>query len=177
MPQPDSGDNCCDCPSRTSPCDDCGGAGCTTCPGFVDSGSGCTDADGNCHPIENCDGTCSGPITPCVDIRWMTDIAYCTTVGEGCSIQSVHCVTSVNRVTCEFTQVGDCFGDCPDGQTVINSEEVRWEPCSTCSGIECGACCVGEGCYTMSATECFDFFGLGATFYAGLSCDGFFCPI
>ncbi len=25
MPQPDSGDNCCDCPSRTSPCDDCGG--------------------------------------------------------------------------------------------------------------------------------------------------------
>ncbi len=24
MPQPDSGDNCCDCPSRTSPCDDCG---------------------------------------------------------------------------------------------------------------------------------------------------------
>ncbi len=23
MPQPDSGDNCCDCPSRTSPCDDC----------------------------------------------------------------------------------------------------------------------------------------------------------
>ncbi len=27
MPQPDSGDNCCDCPSRTGPCDDCGGAG------------------------------------------------------------------------------------------------------------------------------------------------------
>ncbi len=29
MPQPDSGDNCCDCPSRASPCDDCGG--CVDC--------------------------------------------------------------------------------------------------------------------------------------------------
>ncbi len=28
MPQPDSGDNCCDCPSRTSPCDDCGAFDC-----------------------------------------------------------------------------------------------------------------------------------------------------
>ncbi len=32
MPQPDSGDNCCDCPSRTSPCDDCTAA---TCPNNV----------------------------------------------------------------------------------------------------------------------------------------------
>ncbi len=31
MPQPDSGDNCCDCPSRTSPCDDCGGVGGACC--------------------------------------------------------------------------------------------------------------------------------------------------
>ncbi len=31
MPQPDSGDNCCDCPSRTSPCDDCGGGGGACC--------------------------------------------------------------------------------------------------------------------------------------------------
>ncbi len=28
LPQPDSGDNCCDCSSRTSPCDDCGGGAC-----------------------------------------------------------------------------------------------------------------------------------------------------
>ncbi len=31
MPQPDSGDNCCDCPSRTGPCDDCAGGGCSSC--------------------------------------------------------------------------------------------------------------------------------------------------
>ncbi len=32
MPQPDSGDNCCDCPSRTSPCDDCTSTPCACDP-------------------------------------------------------------------------------------------------------------------------------------------------
>ncbi len=32
MPQPDSGDNCCDCPSRTSPCDDCTSPECACDP-------------------------------------------------------------------------------------------------------------------------------------------------
>ncbi len=36
MPQPDSGDNCCDCPSRTSPCDDC----ISQCPRVIFTGIG-----------------------------------------------------------------------------------------------------------------------------------------
>lgn len=31
MPQPDSGDTCCDCPDRESPCDDCDAADCAEC--------------------------------------------------------------------------------------------------------------------------------------------------
>ncbi len=151
---------------------------CTTCLDFIAAGSPCTDMDGNCHPIENCDGTCSGPITPCVNIRWMTETQYCVDAPE-CTTSSLNCVSSVDPVTCEFTQIGPC-GDCPEGQTVITSESVRWIPCSTCVGEECGACCGGgveDICYTMSETECDDFFGGGFTFYAGLSCDGFFCPV
>ncbi len=48
MPQPDSGDNCCDCPSRASPCDDCGGS------------TVCCDPDAATISI-----TFVGPITTC----------------------------------------------------------------------------------------------------------------
>lgn len=129
---------------------DCCCGGCTDCDNFVDHGSTCTDIDGFCHPIQNCDGSCSGPITPCVDIFWMTDIAYCATTGEGCSIQSIKCITSIDPVTCEFTQVGDnCFGDCPEGQTTINSQSVERIQCM-------GACCLFGMCSITTLRECVD---------------------
>ncbi len=88
MPQPDSGDNCCDCPSRTSPCDDCGGTGaccidgacsilsaddCNTASGYY-WGDG-TDCDPSPCPALGCcqcpDGSCetrisADCITPCI---------------------------------------------------------------------------------------------------------------
>ncbi len=69
MPQPDSGDNCCDCPSRTSPCDDCGtgttGACCINGVCSILSESDCTGGGGNylgddttCDGVDCTQGAC-----------------------------------------------------------------------------------------------------------------------
>src|SRR5216683_7856162 len=62
MPQPDSGNNCCDCPVRTSPCDDCGGGACCNngaCSSTANQ-QACLDAGG----VYQGDGTTCDP-NPC----------------------------------------------------------------------------------------------------------------
>ncbi len=60
MPQPDSGDNCCDCPSRTSPCDDCGGPSGPCC---LPDGTCTTETSSDCiaaggTPTSDCNECC-----------------------------------------------------------------------------------------------------------------------
>ncbi len=142
---------------------------CTTCDPIA-FGAPCTDIDGGCHPIQNCDGTCSGPLVPC-DSNWMTDHEDCSSILDPCDT-TFFCESSVNPVTCEFTQTGPC-DVCIAG--TISSFSVLWVPCSDCTVEDCGACCNGDNCFISNETECtnrgFTFLGIG------VPCDGAFCPV
>ncbi len=174
MPQPDSGDNCCDCPSRAGPCDDCGGVTCSNCDPVADVlfAPFCTDDDGNCRTgPETCDG-CTGDIVPCGSY-WLTDIEYCIT----CPATLELCAVSRHDpMTCESTLdciSHDCCATCGGDGTTHQASDV-WVPCTTCSGLDCGACCHGDGCWTTNALECLNF---GFIFHPGLSCIGDYCPV
>ncbi len=137
MPQPDSGDNCCDCPSRTSPCDDCGGA--TTGACCIDgvcsirSHDDCAGLGGiyqgngiPCDPTP-CIGLCCQPITVCPD---PVD-TVCVEGGE--------CLSTITRVECAGTwgvaSCDDCFVATP-------------ECCDSSNPI----CCIGD----FGLTCCFE---------------------
>ncbi len=100
MPQPDSGDNCCDCPSRTSPCDDCGGGTGACCiDGFCSILSAVDCATGSGYYFG--DGTDCSP-DPCPDLGCCTcpDFSCATTLSGDCISP------------CGFSAVGHC---CPAG--------------------------------------------------------------
>ncbi len=176
MPQPDSGDNCCDCPSRTSPCDDCGGPACSNCDPINDAlfGPFCVDGGGNCWTgPEDSDG-CNGEIVPCGSF-FLRDLEYCLNL-DG-SVGRLCCNTTHDPITCDTVQT-DCDGCACDGPGEAGAATHQaadvWVPCTTCTGLACGACCHDDGCWTTSALECFNF---GFTFHPGLSCIGGYCPI
>ncbi len=101
---------------------------CTTCgPLFV--GPPCSVIFGEYWTIQNCDNTCGGEMFTDPSTSFMRHVAYCTTSGEGCSIQSTNCVTVRNLDTCEDVLTGPCDGICPDGQTIIDEVSVVWVPC------------------------------------------------
>ncbi len=107
---------------------DCCCGGCTFCsPLFV--GPPCSVVFGEYWTIQNCDGSCSGEMFTDPFASFMHHIAWCTTTGEDCAIQSINCETSRNTETCEDTLVGPCDGICPDGQTIIDGVSVLWVLC------------------------------------------------
>ncbi len=121
---------------------------CTNCSAVI-FGAPCTDIHGNCWTVQNCDGTCGGEEVPC-DSSWMTETQYCVDVPD-CTIQTLNCISSIDPVTCEFTQIGDC-GECPVGQTIITTASVRWVPCM-------GACCIAGLCSILTPANCLSFGG------------------
>ncbi len=161
MPQPDSGDNCCDCPSRTGPCDDCGGGACCVygvCS--ILSQDDCNTASGHYFG----DGTDCDP-DPCIHIG-------CCLQGELCqTFTSIQCA-SVGGIfvgdprgtfcwpagdTSGFGIVSCCF---PGDNRCIGGNGLDYFCCTPpnicCSGTESGiACCSPE-------QTCCQFSGNGA---------------
>ncbi len=125
MPQPDSGDNCCDCPSRTGPCDDCGTDGaccihgvcsilseddCVTSSGFY-FGNG-TDCEPNpCDGLGCCSGPSSCVTTPETDCAFTWEgpgVFCCVGSGGACS----NCIEALNESCC--ISLDGTFGYCCD---------------------------------------------------------------
>ncbi len=125
---------------------------CTDCTPLV-IGPPCTEG-GNYWTIQNCDGSCSGEMFTDPLTSFMRHVTYCTTVGEGCSIQSTNCTTTRNLATCEDTLVGPCDGSCPDGQTIIDEVSIVYAQCQ-------GACCLLGVCSIQTLQGCTD---LGGTY-------------
>ncbi len=126
MPQPDSGDNCCDCSSRTSPCDDCGGGGIGACciDGFCSilSAADCATSSGYYFG----DGTDCDP-DPC------SDLGCCTCPDLTCGVTlSGDCV-----FPCSFTINSHC---CPSGfeQTTAYCCDNGF---TCCGGFDPNTCC------------------------------------
>ncbi len=92
MPQPDSGGNCCDCPSRSSPCDDCGGGACCT--------------DGVCAILSADDCSTGGG----------------NYLGDGSTCDGVDCTMGAccDSGDCSVTDEADCFADFQGDGTVCD---------------------------------------------------------
>ncbi len=158
---------------------DCCCGGCVNCipTPFPYTPPQCVDDDGNCWSGDRCssDVPCQGEQVPC-NLLFLTDNAYCCnldgSIGRLCS------VSTVNPDTCEQDTViiGDgCACDKPGERGDGTHQAVdQWTPCTNCTGLDCGACCFGDACYTLNATECFNF---GGIFHLGFSCSGLYCPI
>ncbi len=129
MPQPDSGDNCCDCPSRTSPCDNCGTTGaCCVGPNCSQlSADDCATAGGFYH----------GDGTPCHDIT-------CSICGGLCCVESTPFEDGMGGFW--TTQNTDCLGNTTfSGATTIGARYVTLTQTRTC--------CVGGGGQVITATQ------------------------
>ncbi len=165
MPQPDSGDNCCDCPSRFGPCDDCGGA--TT-------GACCIRGSSECSVVSAVDcaairGYYFGDGTLCGDID-CSEVGCCqiSVIGEG-----NHCIEVLGA---------DCFGFhfdpavfCCDSEVVGNAtccvKDVQHCCPSEFTGSFCCLTtedCCGEDCCAQVTHTCCDGGDIG--FYC---CDNF----
>ncbi len=163
MPQPDSGDNCCDCPSRASPCDNCGGTGACCFDGVceVRTQAECEGAGGvyhgngtPCVPNPCCttcnnlfnfgcqdgDGNCRiGPenCDECVGAIIPCDSLW-ETLYQYCitcpgSAIELCAITRVNPVTCESTV--ECVSNncCADCIGTVQMVADRTFPCPTLS--------------------------------------------
>ncbi len=109
MPQPDSGGNCCDCPSRTSPCEDCGGAPGACCIAGVcstlsaidcASAGGYYNGDGSlCESVECGEQPC------CYDSECGAGTSFCGPTPRNCtSVLPDYCTTlpgGVVQATCD----------------------------------------------------------------------------
>ncbi len=146
MPQPDSGDNCCDCPSRASPCDDCVGACCSGTSCTITTSAGCSgDYQGNgtdCDP-----NPCGSPTGAC-----------CKSSGD-----NIVCFPDLHEVDC--TAGG--------GYYLGDNSTCNGSPCSD-AGI--GACCYGctNPCTLTTHDGCPPNVNGGDGWLgAGLSCESF----
>ncbi len=167
MPQPDSGDNCCDCPSRPSPCDDCGGT-CCGCANYFDPAL-CFDGT-HWWTGQTCEGAghCSGELIPddMLGIWKACKLNYTCCDSGGCS--GTGGLEYVDPNTCEFagdaTSRGGCFPTVPGGCNTIVSAEGICKP---------GACCIDGSCSIFSAAECA---GSGGVYQGdGTVCGGDLC--
>ncbi len=118
MPQPDSGDNCCDCPSRSSPCGDCGG------PPF-NTGACCVGNACSILTSEECfanSGTYLGDGTDClgIDCTAVPQLGCCGCPDLGESCEGNYCCTILStdcHAPCSFTAGFGGFGPsfcCPE---------------------------------------------------------------
>ncbi len=146
MPQPDSGDNCCDCPSRASPCDDCGGTGACCIDGecSILSETDCTDGGGNylgddsvCEGVDCTQGACCSSD----DGSCFLDTSECADYGPPYSYQGDGTVCDPNpcplpccfaafdgsgrmfgTITYELTGYSDSFLTCSTSASGTNTE-------------------------------------------------------
>ncbi len=157
MPQPDSGDNCCDCPSRTGPCDDCGATGACCIFGVCSilSENDCVTSSG----FYKGNGTDCDP-DPCTDLGCCTyfdEFSRCiTTTADVCALipgagfggDNFFCwpeggaVPPTTASNCCSPSESTCLSNdeqfyfcCPEGETCCNEE------CCTegqfCNGVFC----------------------------------------
>ncbi len=127
MPQPDSGDNCCDCPSRIGPCDDCGG---------VTGGACCANDGSGCFP-EPDEATCDA-----LPGRWLGDGTTCDNV-VCASCGDCHCaffgpVINVVGICYESYSI-DCegmlaLGSSVDCSAIYAAQSGTSTCCSPCDG-------------------------------------------
>ncbi len=160
MPQPDSGDNCCDCPSRASPCDSCGGGGACCIDGVCSilSAADCASGGGNylgdgsiCGGVDCTIGACCDQGGVCDDITE----AECNPINhhffgygtkcadDPCPIGA--CCTANLEVCSQFGEdICGVLGDaCPGGFQVSEwacipdpSHSARWLG----AGVSCDEC-------------------------------------
>ncbi len=147
MPQPDSGDNCCGCPSRASPCDNCGGGTTGAC---CIQGACSILSEADCAGFSGYyfgDGTDCDP-DPCADIG---------------------CCVSIGATFCSTIFPDDCTGTTagagsfcwPEGNITGITGACCFEREIGCSSFEVGGpfywCCdptIGESCCPIILSCC-----------------------
>ncbi len=149
MPQPDSGNNCCDCPSRSSPCDNCGSTGACCFPDntCVDTTeSGCTGS-----------GVFQGAGIPCSS--------------NPCDLLHIGCCNNNDTGECTVTLDTDCFSPFAFTEGAICC---FGDPgLSYCCDFTSEICCGNAGCCNSAGGEtCCGDFGCCA---AGQTCTEFGC--
>ncbi len=151
MPQPDSGDNCCDCPSRASPCDDCGTTGaCCFSTGpceqlteaeCIASVSGFFQGVGtDCDDAGTCLMACCHRDGICTDIKWQA----CSDLdGQPRGYGSI----------CEYGQCGQCclVGEC---DPLLSLCGVAGESVSGCGGTLAECTTAGGNYYDGFCESC-----------------------
>ncbi len=143
MLQPDSGDNCCDCPSRTSPCEDCEtGACCVDGICAVTSEIGCAGVwlgiGTECVPNpcgEATSGACCRDSGCAIETPASCAIGGGNYRGDGTDCEGNPCpgACCFPDGTCEFLGADDCTdsGGIPRGLGTDCSDE--FECCTNCS--------------------------------------------
>jgi hypothetical protein len=173
MPQSTSGGDCCDCPERESPCDDCGGGAC--CKGtwpvlvcsveseadcisdgghFLGNGTTCVDIDCNSGACCRVNGSCGQePDFTCTDPEIFKGYGTkcATSRCEGACIPCRTCPTDcfcVQDVT--YQECNDAY---LDGCT-----SVAWFLAETCLTKDCDSAWPPFGC-NQDIGACCDTFG------------------
>ncbi len=175
MPQPDSGNNCCDCPSRSGPCDGCGGGGGACCIGnscSVLSADDCAAA----HGYYNGDGSDCDP-DPC----GVTG-ACCFPAQILCpGVDDIDCGVGDGQACLDSALPGDCtfagghfLGFFPITCAMHSSDCNPIPPGSFCCPAETPDCCGdnehGWACCTDIQTCCIDIDGFPSCCDAGQTC-------
>ncbi len=149
MPQPDSGDNCCDCPSRTGPCDDCGGT------------VACCFNDSTCQNLSHnaciaAGGTPRGTGTTCSDHGGFPCCTTCEPIefGTPCTDLDGNCWT-----------VQNCDGTCSGQQADCSNNWMYHITWCTAGGEGCG---ITVNCVSFTNPQTCEITMIGA-------CDGI-CP-
>ncbi len=144
MPQPDAGDNCCDCPSRASPCDNCGlGACCIYGQCFILSSDDCAAAVGHYFG----DGTDCDPY-PC-------NLGCCIGAGGCSTLLFIDCIDPVIFIPDSFCYPEGVSGGacCSNGDAVCPNTDVFHccTPPDTCCGTGC--CTPIQSCCSIESGE------------------------
>ncbi len=183
MPQPDSGDNCCDCPSRASPCDDCGAGAIGACC----NGDACSDISAAACAMSG--GFYIGDGTSCLDVP-----PPCGVTGACCFPQQLLCPGG-DDVLCgdeggqfclDSALPGDCvanggtfLGFFPTTCAVSSGDCVPITSGTLCCAVESPDCCgsndLGWACCTDIQTCCLDIDGFPSCCDAGQTCGDFGC--
>ncbi len=165
MPQPDSGNNCCDCPSRSSPCDDCGGAGGACCHQDVCSIKPDINACAALNGYYFGDGTtcfgriCSEENIGCCLVTFdciFTDSLTCSGLGGLFQGLQTYC--------CRPPQFGFTTACCQSGVSHCCDNEIFGEFCCALGTNCCGSggccpeithtCCEDSYCCDNATEEC-----------------------
>lgn len=147
MPQSDSGGNCCDCPDRTDPCDDCLGP--CGCPGLVPYESG-----GICYSTLTIDGSLSG--TDCGG-GGLSNVVDCTLqfrtmtcYNEPCSpgwTGSCTAIYQIDEADCVLKLVS-CVG------TIYDEFHVPQSGCGMSPGCDCESAAIATKNVTTLSNPC-----------------------